>query len=64
MDQKSNDLSFTTVSVHRGEAREIRRIAAEEDIHHYEVIRRALAAYAAMRNLSAAAFKPQMEVRA
>jgi hypothetical protein len=56
--------SFTTVSVHREQAAEIRRIAAQLDLHHYQVVANALKAYAAMRDLNAAAFKPQMEVRA
>jgi len=55
---------FTTVSVHREQAAEIRSLAAELDIHHYQVVARALEAYRAMRNLSVDSFKPRMEVRA
>lgn len=55
---------FTTVSVHREQAAEIRRLAAELDVHHYQLIARALEAYKAMRSLSVDSFKPQMEVRA
>ncbi len=54
----------TTLTIDRETSEQITLLAAVDKITKAAVIRRAIAAYAVMRDLNAAAFKPQIEVRA